>query len=50
MLKSLARAWRRRAVQADLTGLASRLGPHLARDVGIDGAVRPRILPTLRPF
>lgn len=40
MLKSLARAWRRRALQADLTRLANRLGPHLARDIGIEGAWR----------
>ncbi|WP_146038030.1 hypothetical protein [Tabrizicola aquatica] len=41
MLRSLARAWRRRAVQADLTRLANRLGPHLARDIGIEGTWRP---------
>lgn len=49
MLRSLASAWRHRALQADLTKLANRLGPHLARDVGIDGAVAPRVLPVLRP-
>jgi hypothetical protein len=50
MLKSLAHAWRVRAHQADLAKLANRLGPHLARDIGIDGAEMARILPTLRPF
>lgn len=49
MLRSFARAWRQRALQAELTNLANRLGPHLARDVGIDGAMAPRILPILRP-
>jgi hypothetical protein len=49
MLKSIARAWRKRAQQADLTRLANRLGPHLSRDIGIDGAMAPRVLPMLRP-
>lgn len=50
MIRSIARSWQRRALQAELTKLANRLGPHLARDVGIDGALAPRVLPTLRPF
>lgn len=50
MLKSLALLWRNRARQADLTKLANRLGPHLARDIGIEGAASPRVLPILRPF
>jgi hypothetical protein len=49
MLRSFARSWQQRALQTELTKLANRLGPHLARDVGIDGALAPRVLPTLRP-
>lgn len=49
MLTQLARAWRNYTQQADLTKLASRLGPHLSRDIGIDGAMAPRVLPILRP-
>jgi hypothetical protein len=50
MLRSFLHAWRHRARQADLTSLANRLGPHLARDVGLEGVMAPRVLPSLRPF
>lgn len=50
MLRSFLQAWRHRAHQADMTRLANRLGPHLARDVGIEGDMAPRVLPSLRPF
>jgi hypothetical protein len=50
MLRSFARAWRHRSQQADLAKLAKRLGPHLARDIGIDMAAAPRVLPVPRPF
>lgn len=35
MLKAIAVAWRARRKQAEITTLASRLGPHIARDIGI---------------
>lgn len=48
MLTSLARAWRNYSDEKEKTALANRLGPHLARDIGLDGARAPRVLPTLR--
>jgi hypothetical protein len=48
MLTSLARAWRAYSAEKERTALANRLGPHLARDIGLDDARGPRILPTLR--
>lgn len=48
MLTSLKRAWRVYSDEKARTALANRLGPHLARDIGLDAARAPRILPTLR--
>lgn len=48
MLTSLRRAWRNYSDEKERTALANRLGPHLARDVGLDGVTAPRVLPTLR--
>ncbi|MBN8632362.1 MAG: hypothetical protein J0L76_16095 [Rhodobacterales bacterium] len=46
MLTHLTRAWRIYSNEKARAALALRLGPHLARDIGLDDA--PRILPTLR--
>lgn len=40
MLKAIAVAWRARRKQAEIISLASRLGPHIARDVGIVDTVQ----------
>jgi hypothetical protein len=48
MLTSLTRAWRIYSDEKERTALANRLGPHLARDIGLENARAPRILPTLR--
>lgn len=50
MLTSLTPAWRIYSDNKDRTALANRLGPHLARDIGLDDAKDPRILPTLRGY
>lgn len=47
MLTSLARAWRTYSDEKERTALANRLGPHLARDIGLDDARAPRFLPAL---
>jgi hypothetical protein len=38
MLTSLLRAWRVHTRQAEMAALARRLGPHIARDIGINVA------------
>ena len=38
MLASLTRAWRNYAHERERTILAARLGPHLARDIGLHDA------------
>lgn len=48
MLTSLTLAWRIYSEDRARTALANRLGPHLSRDIGIDGMRVPRVLPTLR--
>jgi hypothetical protein len=48
MLTSLTRAWFIYSDEKERTALANCLGPHLARDIGLDDAMAPRILPTLR--
>lgn len=48
MLRSLTRAWRINSDNKDRTALANRLGPHIARDIGLDDARAPRLLPELR--
>ncbi|WP_164517321.1 hypothetical protein [Tabrizicola piscis] len=49
MLTSLLRAWRAHRHRAEVDALARRLGPHIARDIGIGGADMSRALPTLCP-
>ena len=48
MLTKIIRKWRVYAADKERTALANRLGPHIARDIGIDGAMTRRVLPTLR--
>jgi hypothetical protein len=48
MLTTITRAWRIYSDEKERTALANRLGPHLARDIGLDDARAPRILPILR--
>jgi len=49
MIQALARVWRVRSHRADIASLADRLGPHIARDIGIEEAARSGILPVLQP-
>ena len=48
MLNNITRAWRVYREEQERTALANRLGPHIARDIGLDTAMSHRILPTLR--
>ncbi|KAF0116131.1 MAG: hypothetical protein FD150_616 [Rhodobacteraceae bacterium] len=48
MLTSITRAWRVYREERERTALANRLGPHIARDVGLDAAMSHRVLPALR--
>jgi hypothetical protein len=50
MLTSLLRTWRANCRKAEMTVLARRLGPHLARDIGIEVAETPRFVPFPHPF
>ncbi len=50
MLISLLRAWRAHNRKAALTALARQLGPHLARDIGIQEAPPPRFGAIIKPF
>jgi hypothetical protein len=50
MLRSIVRAWSAYSRQTEIAALATRLGPHLARDIGIEEVATPRVLPALRPF
>lgn len=48
MLISFLRAWQRHVRQTELAALARRLGPHLARDIGIDDAACARFFPIIK--
>ncbi len=48
MLNSLTRAWRLYREEYARAALANRLGPHIARDIGLDSAISHRIAPPLR--
>jgi hypothetical protein len=48
MLNSLSRAWLNYQEERERTALANRLGPHIARDIGLDSAISHRVLPILR--
>lgn len=48
MLNTITRAWRVYHEERERTALANRLGPHIARDIGLETAVSHRVLPTLR--
>lgn len=50
MIRSIVRLWRSRSQRANLATLANRLGPHIARDIGIESAATIAVLPVLRPF
>jgi hypothetical protein len=45
MLNTITRAWRVYREELERTALANRLGPHIARDIGIDNPVSHRGLP-----
>lgn len=48
MLNSITRAWLVYREERERTALANRLGPHIARDIGLEAAISHRVLPTLR--
>lgn len=50
MPRSLIRTWRTRIKQDEMAKLASCLGPHIARDIGIGGAEMRRFPSTRWPF
>jgi hypothetical protein len=50
MLHPVFRAWRTYREERERSALANRLGPHIARDIGIETAISHRLLPTLRNF
>ncbi|MES2845149.1 MAG: hypothetical protein V4747_09000 [Pseudomonadota bacterium] len=50
MLTSLLCTWRTNCHKAEMTVLARRLGPHLARDIGIELAETPRFVQFPHPF
>jgi hypothetical protein len=50
MLISLLRAWRAHSRRSAITALARQLGPHLARDIGIEEAAPPRFVAIIKPF
>jgi hypothetical protein len=48
MLHAITYAWRTYREERERSALANRLGPHIARDIGIESAISHRLLPTLR--
>lgn len=50
MLISLLRAWRAHSRRSAITALARQLGPHLARDIGIEETPPPRFVAIIKPF
>jgi len=50
MLHTIVRVWRARRHQAEIASLADRLGPHIARDIGIIDAAKHANPPVLPPL
>jgi hypothetical protein len=50
MLIALLRSWRAQTRKDEIAALASQLGPHLARDIGIAESGSPGFFPIIKPF